>query len=221
MGEFDRPFVGSVSVAAGRLTRHALNIDCKRLYRDVYVRKSVHVDAVMRAEAALLFGGGSAVLAGMSAAAALGTKWIGDNVPAELIRPGYQGNPPGLTIRSDYLADDETVRTDTGPSTSPARTAFDLGRRLPLARSIEVLDALCNATGLKPTEVGALVDRHRGVRGLSQLRRVLDLVDGGAESPPETRTRLLLMGAGFPRPETQLEIRDSFGYLIARAEVGS
>ena len=39
--------------------------------------------------------------------------------------------------------------------------------------------------------------RHRGVRGLVQLREVLELADYGAESPQETRTRLVLTFAGL------------------------
>ena len=45
-------------------------------------------------------------------------------------------------------------------------------------------------------------------------------MDGGAESPQETRTRLLLIAAGFPRPQTQILVCDEFGYLIGRVDMG-
>lgn len=45
-------------------------------------------------------------------------------------------------------------------------------------------------------------------------------MDGGAESPQETRTRLLLVAAGFPRPRTQIMVCDEFGYFIARIDMG-
>jgi hypothetical protein len=35
---------------------------------------------------------------------------------------------------------------------------------------------------------------------------LLSLVDGGAASPRESRIRLLLIDAGFPRPETQIPV---------------
>ena len=89
MGEFDRPFLASAALGAGKLTLHTLRKEYARVYRDVYVRKEIRVDATMRAEAALLFGGAGAVLAGMSAAAALGTKWIDDDCPAEVVRQGF------------------------------------------------------------------------------------------------------------------------------------
>ena len=42
------------------------------------------------------------------------------------------------------------------------------------------------------------------------------MADGGAESPQETRVRLLLVGAGLPKPETQIEFRD----LHIRVDMG-
>jgi hypothetical protein len=74
--------------------------------------------------------------------------------------------------------------------------------------------------GVTPAAVQPLVDSHRGARQLMQLRTVLDVMDGGAESPQETRTRLLLLGAGFRRPQTQIEVRDHTGYAFARIDMG-
>lgn len=52
------------------------------------------------------------------------------------------------------------------------------------------------------------------------MRQVLPLVDGGAESPQETRTRLVLIDAGLPKPETQIVVRDPFGEFVARVDMG-
>jgi hypothetical protein len=49
---------------------------------------------------------------------------------------------------------------------------------------------------------------------------VLDLVDAGAESPQETRVRLILVGAGFPPPETQIPVYDEYGQLVAVLDMG-
>jgi hypothetical protein len=82
------------------------------------------------------------------------------------------------------------------------------------------LDALANATGLTAADVEDLIGRHRGVRGLVQLRQVLASMDGGAESPQETRTRLVLIDAGLPSPQTQMKVCDAFGYAFARVDMG-
>ena len=76
------------------------------------------------------------------------------------------------------------------------------------------------STNLERHDVEMLLDRHAGARGIVQLRRAVELMDGGAESPQETRTRLLLMAAGFPRPQTQIVVCDEFGYFIGRVDMG-
>jgi hypothetical protein len=106
------------------------------------------------------------------------------------------------------------------PVTTPARTAFDLGRRDRLETPIIRVDALANATGLKPDDVQRVAEGRPGARGMVQLRRVLELMDGGAESPQETRTRLLLIAAGFPKPQTQIVVVDEYGEFVGRVDMG-
>ena len=64
-----------------------------------------------------------------------------------------------------------------------------------------------------------LAERYKGRRGIRAARAALDLVDAGAESPRETWLRLLLVHAGFPRPQTQIPVYE-FGRLIARLDMG-
>lgn len=104
--------------------------------------------------------------------------------------------------------------------TTPARTAFDIGRTLDVDDAVPIVDALMNATRLKSADVLAVADarpRHRGVR---KLRAVMDLADGGAESPQESRVRVLLRRGGLPEPETQIEVRDRYGAPYIRLDMG-
>ena len=77
-----------------------------------------------------------------------------------------------------------------------------------------------NATDVKVSDIESVADRHPGVRGLAQLRRTLELVDGGAESPYESLTRLLFVRVGFPPPETQIPVCDEYDVLIAVIDMG-
>lgn len=104
--------------------------------------------------------------------------------------------------------------------TSPARTAFDLGRRPGLQTAVVRFDALARATGVTVNDVQLLTHAHRGARGIKQLRRVLLLADAGAESPQETRTRLLLIAGGLPRPQTQIVVLHEWGAVLARIDMG-
>jgi len=90
--------------------------------------------------------------------------------------------------------------------TTPARTAYDLGRHLPRLEALKRLDALKRATGFSNDAVFSLAGRYKGARGTRQLLELLPLVDGGAASPKETWLRLLYLDAGFPRPATQLPV---------------
>jgi hypothetical protein len=219
MGEPDWPFIGTEALATGRVTRRTLRSRYEMVYRNVYLPRGSELTPVTRAVAAWLWSGREATIAGLSAAALHGSKWIDSRLPAELNRT-EASNVPAILIRREKLLDDEICLIRGMPVTTPARTAFDLGRREGLRTAIIRLDALANATGLKPRHIKTLTDSHRGLRGLTQLRRAIQLMDGGAESPQETRTRLLLIDAGLPKPKTQIVVSDTFGYPFARIDMG-
>lgn len=206
-------------MAAGRFTRRTLASRNVMIYRNVYLPDGVELTAQTRAMAAWLWSGREATVAGLSAAALHGSKWIDAALPAELVRP-VACKVGGIVIRRDLLDESETCVVRGISATTPARTAYDLGRRGTLTQAVVRLDALANATDLKPADVDALLCLHRGARGLPQLRNAIALMDGGAESPQETRTRLLLIAAGFPRPETQIVVCDESGYFIGRVDMG-
>lgn len=219
MGEFDMPFKGTAAVREGRLTRHGLT-RFRRLHRDVYVSADTAITAAIRARAAALWAHPNCVLAGLSAAALHGSRWIDPGTPATIIRSGPRRSIPGVVVRTESLRPDEVTQIHGIPTTTVARTAFDLCRWLALDDAVAAVDALCNATRLDPAMVLELADRHRGSRRLRQLRQVISLVDGGAASPPETRTRLLIVRAGLPTPSTQVKIRDETGYPVAVSDLG-
>src|SRR4029077_300385 len=104
--------------------------------------------------------------------------------------------------------------------TTPVRTAFDIGRSMRRDHAVVHLDALTHATDLKIRDVLTLADGKRGLRGVRKLRKTLAFVDGGAESPQETRVRLLFMDAGLPVPETQIEFADEYGVVRIRVDMG-
>ncbi|SNS44602.1 DUF559 domain-containing protein [Rhodococcoides kyotonense] len=214
------PFVGSDAVKDGILTRSELRRDHTRIYRDVYLPRECTLDALTRARAAWMFSRGHAVVAGPSAAAIHGSRWIDADHTAELIWHEHRQPYSAIRIRADILAANELQVVDGIRVTTPARTAFDLGRRGKFARALEMVDALCNATGLSPAAVSVLAESHRGSRGIVQLRQVLEIADGGAESPQESRLRLLVLDSGLPRPTTQIEVRGSDGRVFARIDLG-
>lgn len=212
-------FVGTEAVATGTLTRHQLKTRFVAVYRNVYASRGVALTAADKARAAWLWSGRRATVMGVSAAALHGSLWIDQRLPAEL-NQASQHKTAGIVLHCEELDDTEIVRIQGLPVTSPARTAYDLGRRKGLTLAVVRLDALMRATNVKASDVHEVADRHRGARGIVQLRAVLGLVDAGAESPQETRTRLVLTRAGLPPEATQIEVYDRHGYHVGRIDMG-
>ena len=201
------------------MNRHQLRTRFVKLHRNVYAPIGLQLTARDHAYAAWLWSGREAVLVGSSAAAMLGTKWLSADATAELARSCHAA-PPGIIVRGDVLADDELREVGGIPCTTAARTAYDIGRRIPKDEGIIRVDALLNATRCGATDVEAIAARYAGARGLKQLRRTLAMVDGGAESPQETRLRLLLVRSITPRPVTQIPVADDHGCVRRRIDMG-
>jgi hypothetical protein len=209
LGVDDRPFRGR------DVTRNDLRRRHRRVFHGVYISGEADLTASAKARAAWLSTGPRVTLAGVSAAAIHGTKWLDGHAPAEIIRADRH-RPAGIVVRSDELSDDEVWLVAGMRVTTPARTAFDIGRRLPADTAIPIMDALLNATGIKSAEVSQIAESRPGARGVRRLRPLLELVDGGAESPKETTLRLLVVRAGVPPPQTQIV----FPELRIRVDMG-
>ena len=198
---------GSVCVVAEyalhrrhELSRQDVRSRYRRLYRDVYVHNDVQL---------------TATLAGLSAAAMLGAKWLDCDAPAEILRTDRHSQPD-MAAHSYRVLDEEVCLAAGLPVTTAARTAFDIGRRHAGCGAVPVLDALLAATGATVADVHAVADRWPRTRGVRRLRLALELVDPGAESPQESRLRLILVRGGLPAPECQIR----FPKLHIRVDMG-
>jgi hypothetical protein len=198
-------FVGSEALQQGTLSPYLLRTRFRPIYPDVYVARFTPLSLRIRSEAAWLWSGRRGVLAGLAAAALHGSSWIDDDEPVELIWRN-QHSPAGVVTHNQWVPGDEVTRVAGLPVTTPARTAFDLARREPIGDAVARLDALMRAKPFSVETVLSQAKRHRGARGLRQLRAVLPRVDPGAASPKETWLRLLLVDGGLPVPETQIPV---------------
>lgn len=105
------------------------------------------------------------------------------------------------------------------PATSAVRTLADLVPRLGRLEALAVLDSalhlgLVDAAGLRAA--AALAAGHRGCTGALDL---WSLADGRAESPLESRARLLCLDAGLVPVALQLVVRDAEGCFVARSDL--
>lgn len=200
-------FIGSAALASGGLTRGRLRWNYRAIFPDIYLSKLVAPSLEQRTVGAWLWSGRRCVIAGRAAAALHGALWIDAMTPIEMI--WRCGRPPtGIVVRSERIDADDIVVIDGMNVTTPERTAFDIARHLPRDLSVRHLDALARATGIKAAEIEILSERYPKARGIPRARIALPLMDGGAESPQETRVRLILIDDGLPPPRTQIRVSD-------------
>ena len=213
------PFLGSEALAVGAVTPYELRSRYVPLHKDVYMPRDAELTAVLRAKACWLRSRRRGVLAGFSASALHGSKWTDPTLPAAIIDTNRRPTP-GVRVWEEHIEADEIDVVDHMRLTTPARTALDLARRYPTDVAVASIDALMQAVELKMADIELLVDRYAGRRGIKAARAALELVDGGAQSPKETWLRLLLVKAGFPRPQTQIAVRNEWGWAEAYLDMG-
>lgn len=129
-----------------------------------------------------------------------------------------------------------TVPRDLHLAATPSRLFLHRTVAMPPsdADGVSIAAALAGAASiLRLLDVVALADwvLHRGhVRvhelrrfvetdswrpGSEELRRALDLVDPRSRSLPESHVRCLLVAAGLPRPESNVDVHDRHGRFLA------
>lgn len=204
-------FIGTEAVHAGELTKYDLRAHHQRVFPGVYAPRGATLALADRTEAAWLWSRRQGVVSGLAASAMHGAKWIDPSTPIELISPNTRP-PSGISTRAETLLSGEVQELEGIPVTTPARTAFDLGRRLPIDKAVARLDALGNATALTREAVADIAAAHPGARNVRKLQAALDLYDPGAESPRETWLRLIAIRAGYARPITQIPVDCGDGY---------
>jgi Protein of unknown function (DUF559) len=213
------PFVGSEAIALGALTKARLDSRCRRLFPDIYVERDVDVNAQLRAKAGWLWTGRRGVVAGFTAAALHGSRWVDDVQVVELIHNNRRC-PPGIQTHRDRVEEDEIELLGGMPVTSPVRTVLDFGCWYPITTAVAAIDALARATEIKVADVELLARRYAGRRGIARARQAVDLFDSGAQSPKESWLRVVLIQAGLPRPQTQIPVLDEFDSAVAYLDMG-
>lgn len=212
--------LGSEALRAGLVTRHDLSSRYTAWHRDVYVAQGCAITPTIRAEAAWLRSRRRGVLAGFSAAALHGAKWIDPSRPAEIVDDHNRRSALGVLTLRCTLNPDEVCVVRGMRVTTAARTALDLACRYPRGQAVAAIDALCRATELKTAEMFDLASRHGGMRGIRKAHATFDLVDGGAQSPKETWLRLLLRDAGLPPVTTQILVHNGDFVALAYIDMG-
>ncbi len=214
----DGIFLGSSAVAAGLLSRRRLlGPSWRRLFHDVYVHRDVPVTHALLARAAVVLLP-DAVVTGCSAAVLWGVDLVGPDDTVEVTLPpdSHMVRVQGLCTRRAALDPADVWSRLSVPVTSPEATAVRLAAALPQDAAVVAVDRLIR-TGVVDL---AGVRKHAALAtgpGSARARSVAGLADGLAESPQETRLRLLVGRSSLPPPVAQFVVRVD-GRSVARVD---
>jgi len=214
------PFTVDDALRAG-LSRRQLQSACwKRIASGLYVWAEIAQDPLCVLEALHRRLPAEAVFSERTAG------WL-HGLDLEPCQPAQATVPPGhslsaraeVSVRRGALPAADVVELGGLPATAPLRTLFDLARRLPLADALVAVDMALHRALVELDGLGTYVAAHGTAHGVAQARRVLELAEPLAESPMETRLRLLLVEAGLPRPAAQVALTDERGSFVGRVDL--
>ncbi|MEU5937677.1 DUF559 domain-containing protein [Micromonospora sp. NPDC047548] len=131
-----------------------------------------------------------------------------------LIRTAVVGGLPTAPCRLPP-SDAPPFRTaDTWPWSHPAIAAWETAAWLDPVRAVGIVDSLLADCLTTPAALAEVGERFADRPGGRRARRVFDLADAGAQSPPESHLRVRLVLAGLPRPVTQHPVRLPSGLVL-------
>jgi hypothetical protein len=142
-----------------------------------------------------------------------------DPIEVTIPEPFGSSRVAGASVRRAALAAADIVLRRRLPATSALRTAVDLGGRNPLKEAVVAVDLFLHAELVSLEELRCHVAGHPGAWGIGRLRRAVDLAEPKSESAMESRLRMVMVMAGLPKPEVQIDVRDDRGHFLGRPDL--
>lgn len=217
------PFTLDDALAAG-LTRHALQSKpWRRVFRGVWVHCDVPETRAMRLDALRLVLPPYAVVCDVTAA------WLHgvdirrpEDLDIHVSFPKGQRvrRRPGLVVSQETLDPSDIVEIDGIRVTTPLRTTFDCLRLLRGWDRLVVADAMTHDRLVSVDELRRYFASKRRLRNLRIGEALIDDIEPKSDSPMETRSRLILVEGGNPRPQAQVHVFSRTKVFIGRADLG-
>jgi len=214
------PFTLKEAILAGLDRGHLKGASWRRIGPAVYVWTGLRDAPEVTIEAARLRLPSVAVFSGLTAA------WLhGLDVeacqPIEVTVPKGSGVSArsGLAVRRDAISPKEVVRVRGKRVTTVLRTLCDLSSRLSVTEAVTVVDMALHAGLVSVDDLKGLCARRTHSFGAARLRRVVGFAEPAAESPMESRLRMVLLLGGLPRPLAQAPLHDSRGRFLGRPDL--
>lgn len=211
------------------LSRHQVAGRIGREWQQIYVgalTDAGHVpDTRQRAAAALAVADDEAVVGGRTAARWWGLPLIEDGPAPErflddVLTFRRLGGRPRLIAHRWAYDDTDVISVDGIRLTTPLRTLLDLSRLVGLDALLGACDAAVRLRLTSAPQITAAAARLHARPGGPALRWCARWVDGRAQSPLETLTRITLWHPQLPAFEPQLLVHDADGEVLAALDHG-
>ena len=147
--------------------------------------------------------------------------WIGlREGPVSVAVPSGRSHPrrQGVRGRRLRLPAIHLTELDGVPVTSAARTWMDCASVIPFDYLVAMGDAILHRQLAAPGELQHLSQWGYRRRGIVAIRAALPMLDRRAESPGESRTRVLLVGGGVRAPRCNYNVVEQ-GRWLARVDM--
>lgn len=214
------PFTLEHARRAGIGPSHLKGLSWSRIGPGTYLWKKLDDNPIHALQSALLRLPDSAAFSGLTAAWLHGID-VAPNDPIEVTIPNGVGISAraGMSVRRASLPKHEVTTLRGIRATSLVRTLAEVCGRLDLTEAVVIADMALHAGGVDVGQLRAWADSHARQRGIAQFRKVIEHAEPKAESPMETRLRMLLLLAGLPRPAAQVVIRDRWRRFVGRTDL--
>lgn len=191
----------------------------KWISRGVYIR-AAEPTGRQRVRAAVLSVGPGAAACGTSAATVWGLQGAGDGRP-EIAVPASQPRVArrDILVRPLIYNGSQVTSRDDIPVFDLPHTLADLACRLPRMEAVSVLDSALNQDLLRRDQLADIEHIFQRRRGAVAARKYLKECDGRAESPLETRVRLICADGDLAPDELQHPVRLPTGETIGYGDL--
>lgn len=213
------PFTVAEARAYGVTQKQLRSAAWRRIWRGWYRWVGCPMNEDVRLTAILAGLPPGSAFAGRTAARLLGLD-VTDRGSPEVLVPRITGVAERVqaNVSRARLEPEDITWREGVPVTAPLRTCFDLAGRLPLVEGVVVVDQALHKELFDLPAFAAYVGERDHVAGVVGARRTLEYAEPKTESPMETRLRMLLVNAGLPRPEAQVNLCDAAGRFAGRAD---
>lgn len=218
-------------LAAAGWTKDAVDNALRRgratsVTRGVLLPACAETDLWQRCGAALSTQHPNAAISRRTAAQVRKFAWLPDDWPADPVicvdaprDDTTRSERQGLDRRLSALPDEDVTLWRGLRVTTPARTGVDLARFEPRHVVVPILDWLLTTGATSRADMVAVMDRMVRVPHVRRARAFVDLAREGVGSPRETLTRLHMLDAGLPDPDTNLLIVEN-DIVLAQGDLG-